>query len=115
MIQVGLHLAEMYPSTQKIKAERLLVNLVNICRRVHGEDHGVTGEALSDLQKSKARYVVTSFGGEERDFQALRYEEDGVKCVIQGPIEEPRDVEGEEKLTVSTDDVFCLKGTIYLC
>ena len=97
-----------------IEAERLLTKLVAISKRVHGPDHNVTKEAESNLQRCKVRCVrINSRIGV---FQALRYEEDGKKCVVQGPIANPRNIQEGGTLTVDSSDVlrFAL-GTPVVC
>ena len=54
--------------------------------------------------------------GKNNWFQAVRYEEEGEKLVVQGPITTPRKVEGEEMLTIAPDDIFGLvQGTPVIC
>ena len=48
-------------------------------------------------------------------FQALRYEEDGGKCVIQGPIADPRNIQSEQMLTVASEDIILGHGTPVVC
>lgn len=53
--------------------------------------------------------------GKNNWFQAVRYEEEGEKLVVQGPITTPRKVEGEEMLTIAVDDAFPAFGIPFVC
>ena len=65
-----------------IEAERLLSRYLPISRRVHGVSHAQTKDIAKTLANCLARFVVLGNGEE---FQALRYEDGGDKCVVQGP------------------------------
>ena len=112
-IQAGSLLANaligMYRS---IEAERLLTKLSVICKRLHGPQHDITRQAESDLQRCKVRYVKIKHRQEWEWFQALRYEE---KCVVQGPVLNPRKVQEEETFTVATKDIRPDLGTPVIC
>ena len=99
----------------RIEAERLLTKLVAICKRVHGPEHDITKRVDSNLQNCKVRCVKIS--SRIGVFQALRYEEDGEKCVMQGPIAKPRNIQEEETLTIdNTSDVLRFPlGTPVVC
>ncbi|KAL9185709.1 hypothetical protein ACHAXT_003486 [Thalassiosira profunda] len=115
VIQYGLNLAGMCLYMNKMKAEMLLTKLVNTSRRVHGANHGITRQAMSELQSSKERRILVPSRSGAIEFQALRYEEGGAKCIVQGPVEEPRNVDGEGKLTVAANHVFILHGSPVVC
>ena len=51
-------------------------------------------------------------------FQALRYEDSGDKCVVQGPVKKDSHYEGRNKGTVYTVDsssLLIVKGTPIIC
>jgi len=84
-MQLGVHLASRLSlANHTIEASRLLDRLVIISHRVHGSDHKETKNAELWWQRLKLRYVV--WIGTEEMYQALRYENDGKSCVIQGPL-----------------------------
>ena len=76
-----------------IEAERLVTKVATISRQIHGPDHKITIEADVLLEKCKARNVLVL--PECLMFQALRYENSGQICVVQGPITKPRQVDEE--------------------
>lgn len=104
-----------------IEAERLLSKLVAVSKHDFGPDHEITREAESNLQQCKERYVVLAsdveadYPGGRKLFQALRYEKDGKKCVVKGPIIIPRNTREEETLTVNTADLRYQLGTPVIC
>ena len=102
---------------QVIEAERLLTKLVAISKRVHGPDHQLTKKAESDLQFQKVRYVDVTRNDKWERFQALRYDESGKKCILQGPITDEcsRNVQEERTLTVATEDILFADGTPVIC
>ena len=83
-ISSGLTLARaLFMNHRFIEAERLLRKYAPICRRVHGKDHSQTKEIDRAVDKFMARFVILENG---ETFQALRYEDEGEKCVVQGPM-----------------------------
>ena len=116
-IEIGVNLAVTLKGAYRgIEAERLLTKLVAISKRVHGPDHNTTKRAESELLDCKTRYVGIKYGDEINVFQALRYEEDGDKCVAQGPIMEPvRDTQAEQMFTVAASDLMFVFGTPVVC
>ena len=102
-IKIGMNLAiDLKGVHRVIEAERLLTKLVAICERVHGPHHQVTKSAKSNLHQCKVRSVGIKYRDEIKRYQALRYEDDGRKCVVQGSIANPRNIQEEETLTVDT-------------
>ena len=88
-ITAGINLASvLYTSNHAIEAERLLDKLIVSSRRVHGSNHNQTQKCLSLLQSVKERWVILH--SEQQWFEALKYKKNGKKCVIQGPIKDPR-------------------------
>ena len=106
-IEAGVKLAKSLKNVfRSIEAERLLVKLAATSKQVHGSSHCVTGKVESEFQD--LRYVDVKYQRQLKLFQALRYEEGGRKCVVQGPISEPRNIRDEEVLTFVTKDlVYC--------
>ncbi|KAL9186608.1 hypothetical protein ACHAXT_005846 [Thalassiosira profunda] len=96
-------------TNRKIEAERFLIGLVTACKRVHGPHHILTKDVEEALHFTKARYVEVcdSSGGSLGLFQALRYNESEgrEKCVVRGPISEPRSVDSESTISVPVDRV----------
>ena len=117
--EAGVNLAiDLYNSDHTIEAERLLTNLVATSKRVHGPHHHTTKWAESELLDCKTRYVIIKSQNEneiKQLFQALRYEEDGGKCVIQGPITKPGNIQAEQTLSVASKDVIYLEGNPVVC
>lgn len=115
----GLNLPIVLKKTQHagIEAERLLRKLAATSSRFHGADHDVTKRIESELQAFKERYVaVRNAHGDVRVFQLLRYKDDGMKCVVQGPILNPRSIEEEEAFVFDTNDTRRIQqGTPVVC
>jgi len=116
-IEQGVDLATaLHDADHIIEAERFLTTLAQKCRLVHGIDHKVTKETLVALQEIKVRQVYLSTGSDV--FQALRYESDGERIVLQGPLPEhldERNVDKEKTLTIDSKDARSLKGTPVVC
>ncbi len=99
-----------------IEAERLLRKLLDMSRLTHGPDHGSTKKVLEALHcATMHRKVVVVFPDNSFLFQALRYENDGEECVVQGPIGIPRQIEEEEEFTMDSIDVIPSVGTPVIC
>ena len=101
-----------------IEAERLLTKYLPISRRVHGEEHSQTKEIAMALDKLTARFVSLD---NEEEFKALRYEDEGEKCVVQGPLQEGDyiklvvEVEGATEYTVDSSSLLIANGTPIVC
>jgi len=101
-----------------IESERILTKYAPISRRVHGEDHSQTKEIELVLTKCKARLVALENGEE---FQALRYEGGGDKCVVKGPVRKDYhirpvvEVEGATEYTVDSSSLLITNGTPIVC
>jgi hypothetical protein len=76
-----------------IEAEQLVTKLATNSRRVLGPDHKVTTQLDELLENLKLRQILVL--PDEKPFLALRYENDGEICVVQGPICKPRNMEDE--------------------
>ena len=100
---------------RSIQAERMLTTLTATGKRVLGEEHSLTKRAEKDLKQYQVRYVQFKSQYEGKQFQALRYEEDGKKCVVQGPVTKPRKIKDEETMTVATADIKPVLGTPVVC
>ena len=113
-IGCGLKLAfELFRTYQTIEALRLLDKLLVTSRRVHGASHSHTKSAEHLWQRLKIRYV---FLGEQL-YQALRYENDGDSCVVNGPVDTSNlggfleSVEDEKTFAVPSGDVSFTVGS----
>eukprot|EP00984_Skeletonema_dohrnii_P001522 scaffold486_cov148-Skeletonema_dohrnii-CCMP3373.AAC.3 len=111
--QVGVHLATaLFEAYHTIEALRLLEKLACASRRVHGSDHRGTADTAFLLKRFQARYVSI---GDGLNYQALRYENDGKSCVIQGPVPrnifEPRNFDDEKTLSVPTAVIYFSLGS----
>lgn len=115
-IRSGIDFAlSLYNTDRSIESERLLTKLAAISKRVHGLDHWITKEIESDLHTNKERFVKIKSRNGKQLFEALRYEQDGKKCVVQGPIAEPRNAQEEETFAVDTADLRYALGTPLIC
>ena len=116
-IQVGEHLASVLSGAyHTIEALRLLEKLAGTSRRVHGPSHQLTKKVALSLKQLQGRYVCINIDiGSEMPYQALRYENDGKSCVIQGPVPsnvyEPRNVDDEKTFSVPTALICFPLGT----
>jgi hypothetical protein len=109
----GLHYASVLQRVNRIEAERIITKLSTISRRVHGPDHKVTINATELLEKCKERFVLVL--PDDKVFQALRYENDGEICVIQGPITEPRNKVDERIYHIANKLVIPNIGCPVIC
>ena len=70
----------------------------------------------SHLKTCKERIVWLAVNNEIKIFEALRYEDEGDQCVLQGPITKPRNFEGETILIVNANHLVIVKmGTPIIC
>ena len=114
-IQAGLDLAYALSAVHRgIEAERLSEKLATISRRVHGPEHNATKAADVGLQALRVRRVVVQRGNDLESFQALRYVSSGKKCVVQGPIQNPRNTKKETTLEISAP-ITARFGTPVIC
>ena len=98
-----------------IEAERFARKLVEISSRTHGADHGSTKNALLALQDITTRQIAIRLPDFSAAFQALRYENDGEKCVVQGPLAFPRQTEEEHECVFDSIDIILVPGTPVVC
>ena len=108
-----LYAKSLWDANHCIEAERLATKLATISRRVHGPDHNVTIESNDLLEECKERYVIVL--PDMKPFQALRYENDGEICVVQGPIIEPRRVDDERLYRVESHLIHPVVGCPVIC
>jgi len=113
-IQSGIELATvLFGAYHTIEAVRLLKTLVATSRRVHGSGHQRTKDAVLLLEKSLERYVFI----ESKLYQALRYENDGNSCVVEGPVPneialgERRKFDNEKIFSIASADIKVVFGT----
>ena len=87
-------------SNRRIEGERLAAKLVKTGRLVHGIDHECTEFAQDILEECKQRFVaVNSPGLMGKNFLFLRYEDNGEKCVVQGPMAGTKAESPDEEMT----------------
>jgi len=105
----------LYCLNQGIAAERLLMKLAAISRQVHGPTHNCTLSATAALKDVKERRVFID--SRKQWFQALRYENEGLSCVVRGPVVDSMQEQEENMLTLSLPitDVFPGPGTPVVC
>ena len=91
-----------------------------ISRQVHGPTHNCTLSATSALKDVKDRRVFID--SRRQWFHALKYENDGLSCVVRGPVVESAggsssSMQEEHMLTLSLPitDVFPGPGTPVVC
>jgi hypothetical protein len=115
-IESGLNIVKyLYQACRVVEATRLAVKMLADSRRVHGNGHQISMKAEHYLELcSEYRVGVPKTYG-SLCFQALRYEENGNTCIVQGPIEDPRRVSNEMTLRVASNDILPLKGCPVVC
>ena len=97
---------ELHDAHHGIEAQRLITTKQSYCHRVHGPDHELTKKAESIMQRTKSRSVGVMVRDKLTVFKALKYTDDGTKCMIQGPVTNPRNVKKEKKYKVKSNDVY---------
>jgi len=117
-IDVGMNLIYAYMSEKRfMECQRTLVELVEMSSRLHGANHDETQGLIDILDqiKSVGTQIVRlkSDEGESkgRGYMALRYEEDGKKCIVEGPT----DSNAKQTLTVESDDIIYTIGVPVTC
>jgi len=116
---VGMNLVYAYLSEKRfMECKRTLLELIEMSRRLHGENHDETqtlSEALDQIKSVGTQIVqLKSDEGESkgRRYMALRYEDDEKKCIVEGPTNS----DAKQTLTVESDDIIYTIGvpvTIY--
>jgi len=115
-IHAGVSLANaLLDEYRTIEAEMLLSKLVDISLRTHGHDHRASKDAMSVLTSARERKVVFRFDDVSGGFQALRYENEGEDCVVQGPFADPRNVDEEEQFSFESTRIIPFSGTPVVC
>ena len=113
-IKIGLTYAEgLRGDNHSIGAERLVTKLATISRRVHGPDHKITIKAVELLDIFKLRGVIVL--PDCKQFQALRYENDGEICIVTGPITKPRQIEEERIYHIENNLLIPNLGCPVIC
>ena len=59
--------------------------------------------------------MLIYIGDESKEFQLLQYTEDGKKCVVKGPITNPRNTHEKKQITVASSGIFIAHGTPVVC
>ena len=80
--------------------------------------HSMTKQIEAALRFVNERIVMVKHKGEPKLFQALRYEDDGNKCVVKGPISMtgPRNFDEEETVTIESEEIIRFApGTPVIC
>ena len=124
--EVGMSLIFAYLHEKRfIESQHTLAELVCISRQLHGIDHEETQSLISMLEQiksaAKKQQVVALLSSGKRgpgnQYIALRYTEDGTKCIVNGPIETKESDDSNEKkeLTVDVEDLFFTVGTGVVC
>ena len=108
-----LYAIRLRSANRYIEAERLATKVAAASRQVHGPHHKITIEADEMLVKCKERFVTVLL--ENKQFQALRYENDGEICVVKGPVTEPRNLEDERVYCIANNLVIPNKGCAVIC
>jgi hypothetical protein len=96
-----------------IEAEQILTKLATVSCRVYGSHHKMTIEADELLNKCKKRFVVVL--PDNKPFLALRYDNDGTVCVVQGPITKPSNVGEGRTFCVESNLIVPAVGCPVIC
>jgi hypothetical protein len=113
---IGLAMA-LHKAGHTIESERFLTKLEQISRRVHGHSHNITKHILAEWQEIKLRQVYY-LSAEQGLFQALRYDNDGEKIILRGPLPKllnERNVDEEKTFNVESKDIIPKIGTPVVC
>ena len=100
-----------------IECQRLLKELIDKSRQVHGKDHGDTISLIAMLEKEKQIVTFQSEEDGSKRYFALCYEDDGKTCTIERIAEEEEEEEAgnsdekKQTLTVSSYDLRFTVGT----
>ena len=127
-ISMGLRVAMgLSLENRDLEAERMLLNVSAISRRILGPAHDITKEFGNQLENcKKKRFVrcITNSNGDVQVFRALRYEDGGSTCVVKGPMTTKvnggsyeGDIDSEEGKIIKVDsrNIFYFKGSIVEC
>jgi len=96
-----------------IKAERLSVKLAASSHSVHGPGHTCSKSLDEKVKECKSRCVIGM--PDDKQFQALQYENDGEICVVMGPCKQPRQENDERIFHVANNLVIPAKGCPVIC
>jgi hypothetical protein len=86
-----------------IAAIRQMNRIISISKQYHGPDHIDTKKLESFLEEYSTYFVIIELYGCSVQYQALRYERE--KCVVQGPVREPRLYHQERISIVEADRI----------
>ena len=107
-----MNLAMAYLTEKRfIECQRLLKELIDKSRQVHGKDHGDTISLIAMLEKEKQIVTFQSEEDGSKRYFALCYEDDGKTCTIERPAGEEagNSEEKTQTLTVTSDDLPALQ------
>ena len=105
-----------------IECERVISEHLVLVRRIHGPNHAKTRSMEEELEDIRDRKVLLK--ADRGIYHAIRYEDDGKKCVLWGPWaqmgvreEDTRWLAEEEKrnITIDADKLILLPGTPVVC
>ena len=101
-----------------IECQRILKEIIDESRQVHGKDHGDTVSliAMSEKIKSKKKQIVVTLQSEEdgsKRYFALCYEDDGKTCTIERIPEEEEAGNSDEKKQTLTVSSYDLRFTVH--
>ena len=113
-----MNLVYAYMSEKRfIESQRTLLELIEMSRRINGATHDETQSLSSILDQVKScdkRLVKLKSDQVESKvcgYLALRYVEDGKKCIVEGPT----DSDAKQTLTVESDDIIYTIGVPVTC
>lgn len=100
-LDIGTRLARKLNEEKRIiQSERLLLELIEKSRRVHGRNHPQTDAIMSSYESVSERVVILING----PHRALRYGEDGDLLFVQGPLGDEKEKKEEKISSIQTAD-----------
>mmetsp|Transcript_35031 Transcript_35031/g.61523 ORF Transcript_35031/g.61523 Transcript_35031/m.61523 type:complete len:423 (-) Transcript_35031:162-1430(-) len=112
-LQAGINLAQALQKSgiHGLECERLTNKLAIISRRVLGPGHDMTLQIENGLNFCRKRRVGMMTDDGVKQYQALRFDEEERKYVVNGPISDPRKSDEEEIMTVAINDIILVPGS----
>jgi len=116
-LQAGMILSQdLYKSGMHgLECERLSKKLAIISRRVLGPGHDMTLQIENGLNFCRKRRVGMMTDDGVKQYQALRFDDEEGKHVVNGPISDPRKPDEEEIMTVAMNDIILIQGSPVMC
>ena len=113
----GMNLSSsLFACDHNIELQRFGSELVRNSRRVNGDNHEITRKLeahFNEVTMTRKVRLMTRY--KEELYYALRYVDDGAKCVVKGPILQSRILENELTFAVNTCDTIPQLGTPVIC